>query len=73
MGTQDNVEELWSAALELSEDGRVHEAVLGFERARACLAIQREAAASVENAGRVRELLDELLVKLNKEARRTAR
>ena len=62
-----DVEEWWAKALKLSEGGDVHEAVLAFECGGALLEEQLKAAADVPNAGRVRELLSELLAKLESE------
>ena len=62
-----DVEGLWAKALQLSEGGEVHEAILHFECASAELERQLAAAASVPNADRVRSLLAELLAKLESE------
>ncbi|KAH8072666.1 N-acetyl-beta-D-galactosaminidase [Aureococcus anophagefferens] len=62
-----DVEGLWAKALQLSEGGEVHEAILHFECASAELERQLAAAASVPNADRVRSLLGELLAKLGSE------
>ena len=62
-----DVESLWAKALELSEDGQVHEAVLSFEQAAALLDTQKEQARQTKGADRVRQLLDELTAKLGRE------
>jgi curved DNA-binding protein CbpA len=62
-----DVESLWAKALELSEDGQVHEAVLSFEQAAALLDTQKEQALQTKGADRVRQLLDELIAKLGRE------
>ena len=61
------VEALWARALELSEDGSVHEAVLTFEQAAQLLEKQKDQAMRTKGAERVRQLLDELIAKLGRE------
>ena len=61
------VEALWARALELSEDGSVHEAVLTFEQAAQLLEKQKDQAMKTKGAERVLKLLEELIAKLGRE------
>ena len=61
------VEALWARALELSEDGSVHEAVLTFEQAAQLLEKQKDQAMRTKGAERVLKLLEELIAKLGRE------
>ncbi len=61
------VEALWAKALELSEDGSVHEAVLTFEQAAQLLEKQKDQAQRTKGAERVLKLLEELIAKLGRE------
>ena len=67
MAGSNTVEALWARALELSEDGSVHEAVLTFEQAAQLLEKQKDQAMRTKGAERVRQLLDELIAKLGRE------
>ena len=67
MADSNTVEALWARALELSEDGSVHEAVLTFEQAAQLLEKQKDQAMRTKGAERVRQLLDELIAKLGRE------
>ena len=67
MEGSNTVEALWARALELSEDGSVHEAVLTFEQAAQLLEKQKDQAMRTKGAERVRQLLDELIAKLGRE------
>lgn len=61
------LEDGWLYALNLSEAGRIHEAVFEFERVYATLKQQLGIAQTVASAGRVRSLLIELLNQLDEE------
>ena len=54
MEGSNTVEALWARALELSEDGSVHEAVLTFEQAAQLLEKQKDQAMRTKGAERVR-------------------
>ena len=57
MEGSNTVEALWARALELSEDGSVHEAVLTFEQAAQLLEKQKDQAMKTKGAERVRQQL----------------
>ena len=67
MADSTTVEALWARALELSEDGSVHEAVLTFEQAAQLLEKQKDQAMKTKGAERVLRLLEELIAKLGRE------
>ena len=67
MEGSNTVEALWARALELSEDGSVHEAVLTFEQAAQLLEKQKDQAMRTKGAERVLKLLEELIAKLGRE------
>jgi len=67
MADNNTVEALWAKALELSEDGSVHEAVLTFEQAAQLLEKQKDQAMKTKGAERVLKLLEELIAKLGRE------
>jgi len=67
MADSNTVEALWAKALELSEDGSVHEAVLTFEQAAQLLEKQKDQAMKTKGAERVLKLLEELIAKLGRE------
>ena len=67
MEGSNSVEALWARALELSEDGSVHEAVLTFEQAAQLLEKQKDQAMKTKGAERVLKLLEELIAKLGRE------
>ena len=67
MEGSNTVEALWAKALELSEGGSVHEAVLTFEQAAQLLEKQKDQAMKTKGAERVLKLLEELIAKLGRE------